>query len=114
MPYIDDWRLWLTAAGATGVDPEHGPRFDNNLAAYKAAEEGLGVAIGRGRLLEGALASGRLVAPFEIRLATRHAYYFACAEGSAHISKVAAFRAWLIAEVTHIRAGEAPRSVKEG
>src|SRR5260370_41949177 len=77
MPYIDDWRLWLTAAGATGVDPERGSRFDHNLAAYKAAEEGLGVAIGRGRLLAGPLASGRLVPPLEIPLATTHAYHFA-------------------------------------
>ncbi len=107
LPYIDDWRLWLTAAGATGVDPDRGPRFDNNLAAYKAAEEGLGVAIGRGMLLEAALAAGRLVAPFEIRLTTSHAYYFVCAAGSERVRKVALFRDWLAAEVAAFAAGHA-------
>src|SRR5258707_4202869 len=112
LPYIDDWRLWLTAAGATGVDPDRGPRFDNNLAAYKAAEEGLGVAIGRGMLLEAALAAGRLVAPFEVRLTTSHAYYFVCAEGTQRIRKVALFRAWLIAEVAAITAGQVPKAAR--
>ncbi len=114
MPYIDDWRLWLTAAGATGVDPDRGSRFDNNLAAYRAAEEGLGVAIGRGVLLEGPLASGRLVAPFEVKVTTSHAYYFACAEGAQHIRKVALFRAWLTAEVAASTAAQAPKAAKVG
>jgi LysR family glycine cleavage system transcriptional activator len=107
LPYIDDWRLWLTAAGATGVDPDRGPRFDNNLAAYKAAEQGLGIAIGRGMLLEESLAAGRLIAPFEIRLTTSHAYYFVCAAGSERVRKVALFRDWLAAEVATFAAGHA-------
>jgi len=99
IPYVDDWRFWLTSAGVTGVDPERGPRFDSSIAAYKAAEEGLGIAVGRGFVLEEALASGRLVAPFDMRLTSRHAYYFACAEGAEHVHKVATFRQWLLAEV---------------
>ena len=99
LPYVDDWRLWLTAAGVTGIDPDAGPRFDNGIIAYKAAEEGLGMAIGRGFLLESAVSSGRLVAPFDVRLASRHAYYFACAEGNVGVRKIALFRRWLAAEV---------------
>jgi LysR family glycine cleavage system transcriptional activator len=99
IPYVDDWRFWLTSAGVTGVDPERGPRFDSSIAAYKAAEEGLGIAVGRGFVLEEALASGRLVAPFDMRLTSCHAYYFACAEGAEHVHKVATFRQWLLAEV---------------
>jgi len=102
MPYVDDWRLWLTATGVAGVDPERGPRFDNSLIAYKAAEEGLGMAMGRGVLLESNLAGGRLVAPFDMRLASRHAYFFACAEGSEHARKIALFRRWLSAQVAAI------------
>jgi LysR family transcriptional regulator, glycine cleavage system transcriptional activator len=104
MPYVDDWRLWLTAAGVTGIDPERGPRFDSSMPAYKAAEEGLGMAIGRGLVLEEALASGRLVAPFDIRLASRHAYYFACAEGAEPVRKITLFRRWLLAEVAAVAA----------
>ncbi len=99
MPYVDDWRLWLTAAGAAEIDPERGPRFDSGLAAYKAAEEGLGMAIGRARVVGDALASGRLVAPFAITLPSRHAYYVACAQGSEKVRKVALFRAWLEAKI---------------
>jgi LysR family glycine cleavage system transcriptional activator len=104
LPYIDDWRLWLTAAGATGVDPDRGPRFDHSLAAYKAAEEGLGIAIGRGMLLKESLEAGRLVAPFAVRLTTSHAYYFVCAAGSERVRKVALFRDWLAAAVAAIGA----------
>jgi len=99
MPYVDDWRFWLTAAGVAGIDPERGPRFDSSIAAYRAAEEGLGLAIGRGLVLGGALESGRLVAPFDMRLASAHAYYLACAEGTENVRKIAAFRRWLLAEV---------------
>jgi len=106
LPYIDDWRLWLTAAGATGVDPDHGSRFDNNLAAYKAAEQGLGVAIGRGMLLEEPLAAGRLVAPFEVKLTTSHAYYFVCAAGTERVRKVALFHDWLEGEVAARSTGQ--------
>jgi len=109
LPYIDDWRLWLTAAGATGVDPDRGPRFDSNLAAYKAAEEGLGIAIGRGMLLEEALKAGRLVAPFATRLTATHAYYFVCAAGTERVRKVALFRDWLAAEVAAVGAGRGPQ-----
>ena len=108
--YDDDWRLWLTAAGVTGVDPERGPRFDNSFVAYRGAEEGLGMAIGRGIVLESALRSRRLVAPFDMRLASRHAYYFACAEGAERMRKVALFRRWLMAEIAgpdEARAGAA-------
>jgi LysR family glycine cleavage system transcriptional activator len=99
MPYIDDWRLWLTAAGIAGVDPERGARFDSSLAAYRAAEEGLGLAIGRERVLGNALEAGRLVAPFDMRLASAHAYYLACAEGTENVRKIAAFRRWLLGEI---------------
>jgi LysR family transcriptional regulator, glycine cleavage system transcriptional activator len=109
LPYVDDWRLWLTAAGATGVDPERGPRFDSGMAAYKAAEEGLGMAIGRGMLIGDALAKGRLVAPFDISLPSRHAYYVACASGTEGVRKIAQFRAWLEREIAALGFGTAAK-----
>ncbi len=74
----------------------------------------IAVAIGRGVLLEGPLASGRLVAPFEVKVTTSHAYYFACAEGAQHIRKVALFRAWLTAEVAAITAVQTSKTAKVG
>jgi len=71
-----------------------------------AAEQGLGVAIGRGMLLEEPLAAGRLVAPFEVKLTTSHAYYFVCAAGSERVRKVALFHDWLAGEVAARSAGQ--------
>ncbi len=49
----DDWRLWLTAAGAKGVDPSRGPVFDQAMTVLQAAMDGLGVAIGHRPLVGG-------------------------------------------------------------
>lgn len=95
---IDDWRLWLKAAGVNGIDPDKGLKFDSSPMALQAAASGAGVAIGRRRLIEEDLASGRLVVPFDIELLDGCAYYFVVPEARAEVSKVALFRDWLRAE----------------
>ena len=95
---IDDWRLWLKAAGVSGIDPAKGPKFDSTPMALQAAASGAGIAIGRRRLIEEDLASGRLVVPFDIELADGCAYYFVTPEARANVPKIALFRDWLLAE----------------
>jgi LysR family transcriptional regulator, glycine cleavage system transcriptional activator len=96
---MDDWRLWLRAAGAPNVDPQRGPKFETLPLALEAAVSGTGVAISRGPLAAGHLASGRLVRPFDFVLPSECAYYFVVPEVSADQPKIRAFRDWLLAEV---------------
>ena len=73
--FREDWQVWLTAAKVDGVDPSSGVKFDLIMNALQAAIDGLGVALGRTPLVEGDLATGRLIAPFDISLPIEAAYY---------------------------------------
>ncbi|MGH6885899.1 MAG: transcriptional regulator GcvA [Geminicoccales bacterium] len=100
----DDWRMWLTAAGVKGVDPDRGLKFDHTALAIQAALSGMGVAMGPGPLVDHDLAAGRLVEPFDLELPSNSAYYFVAPETSADQPKIKAFRDWLRAQAA------APRS----
>ena len=64
----DDWDRWLgTAIGDTPPD-SRGPVFSLYALAVEEAQNGAGVLIGHGPLVQGHLASGTLVEPFDIRL----------------------------------------------
>ena len=92
---MDDWRLWLRAAGVPEIDPTRGPKFDEIPLVLQAAINGAGVGIGRRQLVEAELAAGRLVAPFDLELPDAYAYYFVAPEATADQPKLAAFRGWL-------------------
>ncbi len=93
----DDWRLWLIAAGLRGIDAARGPKFDSYALTSEAAAQGWGVALGRVGFIEGDLASGRVIAPFALRLSGPRSWFLLTAGGSTK-SRVAAFRAWLLRE----------------
>jgi LysR family glycine cleavage system transcriptional activator len=105
---MDDWRLWLRAAGVQGVDPERGPKFDSMPLALQAAISGAGVAIGSGALVAEDLAAGRLIRPFDLELPSECAYYFVVPEASGDQPKIRAFRDWLVAEVRAMAPEDAP------
>lgn len=96
--HLPGWRLWLNAAGASNVDPAKGRRFGQSNMSIQAAIEGLGVALGRTPVVADDLAAGRLVKPFDLTVPSGYAYYFVCPPRSIDRPKVAAFRAWLLAE----------------
>ncbi len=99
--YPDDWRHWLGRTGALGAGQNSPPdlvfelKFDLAFAAIEAAMDGAGLVMGRLSLVENDLAAGRLIAPFEQRVA-RRAYYLVTPEKSAERPKVARFRRWLL------------------
>jgi LysR family transcriptional regulator, glycine cleavage system transcriptional activator len=76
--------------------------------AYQAAIEGLGVALGRTRFVEGDIAAGRLVVPFDLVLPARAGFYVVAPEEIADAPKIALFRDWLIASVTPGAVAPAP------
>jgi LysR family transcriptional regulator, glycine cleavage system transcriptional activator len=93
----DDWRQWLAAARLRGVDAAYGPKFDSYALTSEAAAQGWGVALGRVGFIEADLASGRVVAPFALRLSGPRSWFLLTARGPAK-TRVAAFRAWLLRE----------------
>jgi len=98
--YDDDWRLWLTAAGLPAdISKQPGLSFDMIFMTLQAAIDGLGVAVGRTTYVEGDLAKGRLVVPFQIRLPADAGFYLVSPEASSDTPKLVAFREWLLASV---------------
>lgn len=71
----DDWPEWLHAAGVKTSPPDPEIQLDSTLMAYCAAEDGLGIALGRTLLVEKRLREGSLVAPFDFWVPTRETYY---------------------------------------
>lgn len=100
-PTHDYWRLWLDAAGLRDLPIGRGPVFDDSSMAIEAAVEGLGVGLARGALAADDLAAGRLVKPFKLSLPSPLAYYLVCPPATAERPKIAAFRAWLLAEAAN-------------
>ena len=92
------WEMWLLAAGARGIDWTRGPRFSVSSMAIETAIAGQGVVLGSDVLCAADLASGRLVKPFDVRLALDFGYWVVSPQATADRPKVAAFREWLLAE----------------
>lgn len=93
-----DWRLWLDAAGAEGVDAARGPIFLNSNGAIDAAKAGDGVALVRLSLVAREIAGGVLVAPFPDGVMTGLAYHLVYPPAALDRPPVAAFRAWIVAQ----------------
>lgn len=97
---LEDWQVWLTAAGLPrSLAERRGLTFDQSFMAMEAAIEGVGVALGRSRFAETDIAAGRLVAPFDVRLPADAGYYVVAPEQTANAAKIALFRDWLIASM---------------
>ena len=94
--FPDDWQVWLTAAGAKGIDASRGVSFDFPVAAYQAAMDGLGVALGRHPLVAPDLKAGRLVVPFDFKMSSEFAYYLVYPQEAIRRRKIKAFRDWLM------------------
>ncbi len=91
-----DWRSWLDAAEAAGVDPERGLRFTAHSDALRAAVEGQGVALTTDSLVVDDLRSGRLVRPFALALETDVQMFLVFRPDRADEPAIAAFREWIV------------------
>ena len=98
-----DWRMWLQAARAEGVDPSHGMTLAPWTIVVQAAIEGQGVALGRRALVADDLAAGRLVRPFDLGLPLPFSHWLVYPPGAERRPKVRAFRDWLVAEAEDAR-----------
>lgn len=93
-----DWQTWLAAAGATDIDTRRGLKFENAAMAYQAAAEELGVMVGLLAFVRDDLASGRLVAPFDLRVPTEGGYFMAWRTDRPAPQRVRDFESWIAAE----------------
>lgn len=98
-----DWRMWLRAAGVTGVNPGQGLHFNQSAMVLEAAAAGQGVALAKARLADADLRAGRLVRPFGRVQHVHFAYYFVCTAEKAADPRVDCFRSWLFAHCARAR-----------
>lgn len=97
--YGCDWIEWLAAAGVTGARlPKKGTEFFDSSMALQAAMDGRGVTLGRSGLAADDLRTGRLVAPFAVRIPYQYATWFVCPPGTESQPRVKALRDWLAEE----------------
>jgi LysR family glycine cleavage system transcriptional activator len=102
VPLPLDWEMWLQAAGVDNVDPDRGIRYSMESMAIQAALEGHGIALVSNVLVEADIEAGRLVRLFDLGLQVGHdvAYYLAYAPNRMRHPRVAAFRDWILNEVS--------------
>lgn len=112
LPGFPVWSTWLRAADVHGMSDaeQHGPRFSHTHIMLQAAVDGRGVALAQMLFAAEDIAKGRLVVPFDLRLATGYAYYVVCLSAAADRPKIRAFRDWVIAETTLSEAVNPPDS----
>lgn len=91
------WSLWFDAFGLE-APPPRGPMFEDSLLVVETAAQGLGVALARSGLIEGDLASGRLVRPLEAAVASELGFFVVWRSGNRKLPRILALRDWLVAE----------------
>jgi LysR family transcriptional regulator, glycine cleavage system transcriptional activator len=100
-----DWDPWFEVMGSHDVRMANTLRFTQYADAVAAAVAGQGVVIGRLPLLAELIRTGKLVAPFRGRAATKRGYYVAVAPGAAANADARDFVAWLYSEAELARDG---------
>jgi LysR family glycine cleavage system transcriptional activator len=93
--------VWLSAAGADGVDPERGVVFSDSAQLVAAAAMGQGVALARKLLATPHLRARTLVRAFKGSVPAEFAYFVVCAEERADEPPIRAFREWILALARH-------------
>ena len=91
------WRRYLAEIGAGPRDIGSGLRFNQSSLAVEAAIEGYGMLLGRSRLIEQALAAGRLTQVTDALYPTSFPY-FLVTRGDTSNPALEQFRTWLMAE----------------
>jgi LysR family transcriptional regulator, glycine cleavage system transcriptional activator len=98
-----DWQPWFEVMGLRDVRMANTVRFTQYADAVSAAIAGQGIVIGRLPLLNEIVRSGKLVAPFKGRAATRRGYYLSMAPHASANADANDFVEWLYAEAEQAR-----------
>jgi LysR family glycine cleavage system transcriptional activator len=100
-----NWRMWMAAAGIDDFDDSRVLVFGTATDAIQAAMDGNAVALADFTMVAGDLEDGRLVQPFPLGLKVGRdfAYFLVYPTRSADDPRVAAFRAWMLAETAETK-----------
>ncbi len=101
---IPNWRDWLEAAGIGDLEISREIRFENSSNAYRAARDGLGIALGQRLFVAEDIAEGRLVVPLTLSIRLQKSYCLVCLESRRSDWKIEAFRSWISARVAASKA----------
>jgi LysR family transcriptional regulator, glycine cleavage system transcriptional activator len=95
-----EWQAWFGSWGLPELQPAALLSFTSYAEAIAAAVAGQGVALGRRPLVDGLLAAGQLVTPFEGETASPRAYQLMVDPASRARPAVRAFEQWLLAQAS--------------
>lgn len=96
-PMPDGWTQWASAAGVVLGTPKRDVWLDSYLAILRAAEQGLGLALGLLPLVQPSITRRRLVTPWpRLRLDIPQGYYLLYRPQDRERPEVLAFRSWLL------------------
>ncbi|QEI06763.1 transcriptional regulator GcvA [Pigmentiphaga aceris] len=96
-----NWAMWMAAAGVTDFDDSRCVAFADSSHVVQAVYDGDAVGLVELPMIARELAQGRLVRLFDLslNLAPEYAYHLVHAADSNHDPRIAAFRAWMLAEI---------------
>lgn len=95
------WEAWRSAHKSGALDMRAGPRFASSDLVLRAAAQGLGVALARGRLAADDIAAGALIRPFgDLHVALPDAYWIVRSETAPPRAAVTAVIDWLKSQAT--------------
>jgi LysR family transcriptional regulator, glycine cleavage system transcriptional activator len=95
-----DWPAWFQANGVQPIPRAafSGPGFDDQMLLLRAAISGQGVALVNEALARPELTAGTVMRAIDLTLVQDCAYWLVCPQAEADEPKIAAFRAWVVAE----------------
>ena len=102
------WKPWFDAAGLDWPEPSRGPIFNDSSLLLQAAADGQGIALARSSLVDAELRSGVLVRLFDVDAPSPRKHYLVYPPRLAASPKLAAFRAWLLAQIAASDANALP------
>lgn len=98
---FSSWEVWLDVAGVRDIPIHRGMRINNSAAVLQAAMDGRGIALARSVMARDDISAGRLVRLFpEIEYRSALAFYVVYRPESMGMSKLAAFREWIMEEAS--------------
>jgi len=92
------WSSWAEEVGLERPEPRQVIEFDTMIAAVRAAERGVGIALVPVLLCQSWIRTGALVPVFAVELATREAYYVVSRPRDAERAPVKALTRWELAQ----------------
>ncbi len=101
--FPDEWEEWARAHGLAIPPLDRALRLESQEQVLEAAENGLGLAIGRSPLVDGRFKSGKLVAPFGTPDLSGAGYHLCTAKGGESTAAAKRVARWLKDYSTAIR-----------